>query len=181
MKIDLRELDIPRGETVRLPAELGLGQLIVSVPPGVCVTGHAEAKGGELLVRGESNSGASPEFDRGPAPGSTLPQVEIDAELQFGQLVVTDRDPDEFDGDDRGPGRRDGPARRARRRAGGLRGMTPDRAGSLAAGLAVTLFGVLLLLHEEGTLDIDGGWLAAALTALAGLALLASGLGAREP
>ena len=59
--------------------------------------------------------------------------------------------------------------------------MTPDRAGSLAAGFAVTLFGVLLLLYEEGTLDIDGGWLAAALTALAGLALLASGLGAREP
>ncbi len=59
--------------------------------------------------------------------------------------------------------------------------MTPDRTGSLAAGLAVTLFGVLLLLNEEGTLDIDGGWLAAGLMALAGLALLASGLGAREP
>jgi len=58
--------------------------------------------------------------------------------------------------------------------------MKPAQAGSLAAGLAVTVFGVLLLLHEEGTMDIDGGWLAAALTALAGLALLASGLGARE-
>ena len=54
-------------------------------------------------------------------------------------------------------------------------------AGSLAAGLAVIAFGVLLLLHEEGTLDVDGGWLAAVLTALAGVALLASGLGAREP
>lgn len=107
MKVDLRELDIAPGESVRLPAELGLGQLIVAVPSGVCVTGHAEAKGGELLVRGESNSGASPEFDRGgPAPGSKLPQVEIDAELQFGQLVVTDRDPGEFG--DRGPGPQDG-------------------------------------------------------------------------
>ncbi len=102
MTIDLRELDVPAGQSVTMPAKLGLGQLIVSVPSGTCVTGHAEAKGGELLVRGESNSGASPEFDRGPAPGSTLPQVEIDAELQFGQLVVTDRDPDEFAGD-RGP------------------------------------------------------------------------------
>ena len=78
------ELDVAPGETVRLPAELGIGQLIVSVPSGVCVTGHAEAKGGDLLVRGESNSGASPEFDRGgPAPGSKLPQVEIDAELHL--------------------------------------------------------------------------------------------------
>jgi phage shock protein PspC (stress-responsive transcriptional regulator) len=105
MKVDLRELDIPAGETVRVPAELGLGQLIVSVPSGACVTGHAEAKGGDLRVRGESNTGASPEFDRGdPAPGPKLPQVEIDAELQFGQLVVTDRAPDDFDGSDRGPG-----------------------------------------------------------------------------
>jgi len=104
MKIDLRELDIPAGQSVRLPAEVGLGQLVVSVPSGTCVTGHAEAKGGELLVRGESNSGASPEFDQGPAPESTLPQVEIDAELQFGQLVVTDRDPDEFGDHDGGPG-----------------------------------------------------------------------------
>lgn len=59
--------------------------------------------------------------------------------------------------------------------------MTPAQAGSLGAGVAVTVFGVLFLLTEEGALDIAGGWLAAALTALAGVALLASGLGAREP
>ncbi len=59
--------------------------------------------------------------------------------------------------------------------------MRPAQAGSLGAGLAVTLLGAVLLLHEEGTLGIDGGWLLAALTALAGVALLASGLGAREP
>jgi phage shock protein PspC (stress-responsive transcriptional regulator) len=104
LKIDLRQMDIGRGETVRLPAELGLGQMIVSVPSGVCVTGEAEAKGGELLVRGVSNSGANAEFERGAAPGSDLPTVEVDAELQFGQLVVTDREP-EFD--ERGPGHSD--------------------------------------------------------------------------
>lgn len=59
--------------------------------------------------------------------------------------------------------------------------MSPARAYSLAAGLAVAAIGLLLLLFEDGTLDIDGGWLAAALTALAGGALVASGLGAREP
>ena len=185
MKVDLRELDVAPGESVRLPAKLGLGQLIVAVPSGVCVTGHAEAKGGELLVRGESNSGASPEFDRGgPAPGSKLPQVEIDAELQFGQLVVTDRDPDEFGGDRGGPAAMAASPTRSptsRRPARDDAAMKAAQLGSLASGLAVTLFGVLLLLHEEGALDIDGGWLAAALTALAGLALLASGLGAREP
>jgi hypothetical protein len=59
--------------------------------------------------------------------------------------------------------------------------MSAARAYSLAAGLAVVALGLVLLLFEEGTLDIDGGWLAAALTAIAGGALVASGLGAREP
>jgi hypothetical protein len=59
--------------------------------------------------------------------------------------------------------------------------MSAARAYSLAAGLAIVALGLVLLLFEEGTLDIDGGWLAAALTALAGGALVASGLGAREP
>lgn len=96
LKIDLRQLDIKRGETVRVPAELGLGQMVISVPSNVCVTGDAEAKGGDLLVRGASNSGANPEFERDAVPGSDLPTVEIDAELQFGQLLVTDRDPEEY-------------------------------------------------------------------------------------
>jgi hypothetical protein len=52
---------------------------------------------------------------------------------------------------------------------------------ALAVGVAIALLGALLLLHEEGTLDIDGGWLAAVVTGCAGAALLASGLGAREP
>jgi hypothetical protein len=50
----------------------------------------------------------------------------------------------------------------------------------LAVGLAVVLLGVLLLLQAEGSIDLDGGWLAAGLTACAGAALLASGLGARD-
>ena len=52
---------------------------------------------------------------------------------------------------------------------------------SLAGGLAIVLLGLLLLLQEEGSIDIDGGWLAAIVAGCAGAALLASGLGAREP
>ena len=59
--------------------------------------------------------------------------------------------------------------------------MNPARAYALAAGLAVTALGTVLLLFEEGSIRIDGGWLAAILAALAGGALVASGLGAREP
>jgi hypothetical protein len=51
----------------------------------------------------------------------------------------------------------------------------------LAVGAAIVLLGVLLFLQEEGAIDIDGGWLAAVVAGCAGAALLASGLGAREP
>lgn len=59
--------------------------------------------------------------------------------------------------------------------------MKPAEVGALCAGIAITLLGGLLLLFEEGSLGFSGGWLAATVTALAGVALLASGLGAREP
>jgi hypothetical protein len=52
---------------------------------------------------------------------------------------------------------------------------------SLAVGLAIVVLGILLLLQEEGSIDLDGGWLLAGITGSAGAALLASGLGAREP
>ena len=55
----------------------------------------------------------------------------------------------------------------------------PDR-DSLAVGLTIVLLGTVLLLQEQGTIDLDGGWLAAILTACAGAALLASGFGARD-
>lgn len=59
--------------------------------------------------------------------------------------------------------------------------MKPAQAAALVGGVAITLLGGLLLLSEEGTIGLDGGWLGAALAALAGVALVASGLGAREP
>ena len=59
--------------------------------------------------------------------------------------------------------------------------MSSGQAYSLLSGVAVALLGTVLLLFEEGTLDVEGGWLAAILTALAGGAMVASGLGAREP
>jgi hypothetical protein len=58
--------------------------------------------------------------------------------------------------------------------------MNRPELGSLAAGLSLVLMGVLLVLQEEGTIDLDPGWLGAALAACGGAALVASGLGARE-
>jgi NhaP-type Na+/H+ or K+/H+ antiporter len=52
---------------------------------------------------------------------------------------------------------------------------------ALASGVAIATLGALLLLQEEGAIDLEGGWLLAAVTACTGAALVASGLGARKP
>jgi hypothetical protein len=51
---------------------------------------------------------------------------------------------------------------------------------SLVAGVAIVLLGILILLQEEGTIDLEPGWLLAVLAAATGVVLVASGMGARR-
>jgi hypothetical protein len=51
---------------------------------------------------------------------------------------------------------------------------------SLVAGIATVLIGTLILLQEDGTIDLEAGWLLSALAAATGVVLVASGLGARR-
>lgn len=51
---------------------------------------------------------------------------------------------------------------------------------SLASGVAIAVLGTLILLQEEGTIDLEAGWLLALLAAATGIVALASGLGARR-
>jgi phage shock protein PspC (stress-responsive transcriptional regulator) len=107
LKVDLRSLPWADGEVVSVPTKLGVGQTVISVPTNVCVVGHADARAGELWVRGDSNAGVDPEFDRGD-PTGPAPRLVLDSEVQIGQLVVTDEDPDQFDRG-RGPFDKDDP------------------------------------------------------------------------
>jgi hypothetical protein len=65
-----------------------------------------------------------------------------------------------------------------------MRGVTrmPDRVDltSLVAGAAIAAFGALILLQEEGTIDLEAGWFLAIVAAATGVVLLASGMGARR-
>lgn len=98
--VDLRGLPWARGRTVSVTSDLGMGQMIVSAPSEVCVDAHTTAKAGQLLVAGEQSDGLNPEIDQGE-PLTDAPRLELDAEVQFGQLIVTDRDPDEVEDDRR--------------------------------------------------------------------------------
>jgi phage shock protein PspC (stress-responsive transcriptional regulator) len=92
MTVDLRDLPWANGQTIAVKSNLGVGQMIVSVPTSVCVHAHATGKAGELLVRGDQSDGIDPEIDQG-LPRSQAPRLDLDADIQLGQLIVTDQDP----------------------------------------------------------------------------------------
>lgn len=96
MVVDLRDLPWANGQTISVSSELGVGQMVVSVPSNVCVHAHATGKAGELLIRGDKSDGIDPELSQG-LPRSNAPRLDLDAEIQLGQIVVTDQDPDEVD------------------------------------------------------------------------------------
>jgi phage shock protein PspC (stress-responsive transcriptional regulator) len=94
--VDLRDLPWANGQAIAVSSKLGVGQMIVSVPSNVCVHAHATGKAGELLIRGDQSDGIDPEVDQG-LPRSNAPRLDLDADIQFGQVVVTDQDPDQVD------------------------------------------------------------------------------------
>ena len=94
--IDLRQLPWAKGETIPVSAHLGIGQMVVSVPQRVCVDAHATGKAGELVVAGDVSHGIDPDVDQG-SPTSQAPRLDLDADIQLGQMVVTDKDPDEVE------------------------------------------------------------------------------------
>jgi phage shock protein PspC (stress-responsive transcriptional regulator) len=92
LNVDLRDLPWKRGQTIDASAHLGMGQMIVSAPPNVCVVGHATGKAGELVVAGQVSHGIDPDVSLG-TPTTDAPRLNIDADIQLGQLIVTDQDP----------------------------------------------------------------------------------------
>ena len=80
------------GQTIVASAHLGIGQLIVSAPSNVCVLGHVTGKAGELIDAGDVSHGVDPEIDKA-TPTSNAPRLDLNADIQLGQMVVTDRIP----------------------------------------------------------------------------------------
>lgn len=91
--VDLRDLPWQQGQTISASAHLGIGQMIVSVPSRVCVVAHATGKAGELVVAGDVSHGINPDVSQG-SPTSNAPRLALDADIQLGQMLVTDQDPD---------------------------------------------------------------------------------------
>jgi phage shock protein PspC (stress-responsive transcriptional regulator) len=91
--VDLRDIPWQKGQTIPVKSDLGIGQMIVSVPENVCVVTDASAKAGELVVRGSADDGVDVQTEQNHPTGKA-PRLELDGSIQFGQVVVTDQDPD---------------------------------------------------------------------------------------
>jgi phage shock protein PspC (stress-responsive transcriptional regulator) len=101
--VDLRDIDWRRDNVVRLKVELGAGQANVFVPENVCVAGSADLRAGESQLAGELNDGW--DVDQDIQVGSTAkPRLDIDANVDFGQLRVINSDTASIDDRDHGPG-----------------------------------------------------------------------------
>ncbi len=96
--VDLRELPWLKDRTIAVSSHLGMGQMIVSVPKNVCVVGHATGKAGELVVAGEVSHGVDPDISLG-TPTTHAPRLDLSADIQLGQMIVTDQAPEQADRD----------------------------------------------------------------------------------
>src|SRR5829696_3249916 len=96
--VDLRGLDWQPTSVVHADIDLGIGQAIVAVPENVCVSAVAETKAGDLDIAGSDSDGFDV-FTDGVGPTPATPRLELDAEVDVGQLrVLNDNDVDVEEG-----------------------------------------------------------------------------------
>jgi hypothetical protein len=91
MTLDLTGLTLEPGTTTRVEASVGMGQLVVRMPPDVRVSVHATAGAGQVVLFGRESNGLDAEltsgFGSGP-PGQTRLHLELSVGL--GQVDVSE-------------------------------------------------------------------------------------------
>jgi phage shock protein PspC (stress-responsive transcriptional regulator) len=94
--VDLRNLPLESDDVVSLDVDAGIGQVDVVVPESVCVAADAHGGAGELVITGEHNDGFDIDSERF-LNASATPRLELDANLDLGQLRVIADDDIELD------------------------------------------------------------------------------------
>jgi phage shock protein PspC (stress-responsive transcriptional regulator) len=101
LAIDLRDVPLPAGRSAaprRIEAELGVGQLLIVVPPNATTSLQAEAGVGAVTVFGRSTGGVSDEQTVVERTGTGAAKLEIDAHVGVGEVrLVRPDDPEALD------------------------------------------------------------------------------------
>jgi len=103
LTVDLRGLDWKKDRVVHLKVDLGAGQANVFVPESVCIVGKTHVGTGESEVAGERNEGLDVDHTAG-VRSTAEPRLEIDADVDMGQLRVVNSDTADVDTPGYGPG-----------------------------------------------------------------------------
>jgi hypothetical protein len=89
LEVDLRAVAFPPG-TTPLHVRLGVGELVVLVPRGVCVATGARIGGGYVGALERESGGLDVHWVERPFPPSGAPRLAVDADLGLGSLLVAD-------------------------------------------------------------------------------------------
>jgi phage shock protein PspC (stress-responsive transcriptional regulator) len=90
LELDLRELELPAGDT-RVEVDAGIGDVLVRVPPGVVVSATAEADLGDVSVFGEDDDGWDARVDQTAVQRGAVrsgARLVIDARVGIGDVEV---------------------------------------------------------------------------------------------
>jgi phage shock protein PspC (stress-responsive transcriptional regulator) len=89
LEVDLRNIAFPPGNT-QLHVRLGMGELVVLVPRGVCVATSAHVGGGYVGALESKSGGLDVRWSERPSPLPHTPRLVLDGRVGLGALLVAD-------------------------------------------------------------------------------------------
>jgi phage shock protein PspC (stress-responsive transcriptional regulator) len=88
MQIDLRGVDLPAGRT-EMPVDLGVGEVEVAVPAGVCVTYDVEVGAGDVrTLDGIDDGGVDLDVTGDAAVPAGTPELHVNADVGLGSVRI---------------------------------------------------------------------------------------------
>ena len=87
LDVDLTDLDLPTGRT-DLDIDVGLGEAVIYVPDGTCVTSDVEIAAGAADVFDRDQDGVDVAFAESASPPAGRPVLHINADIGVGVLEV---------------------------------------------------------------------------------------------
>ena len=89
LEVDLRDVAFPPGDT-HLHVGLGVGELVVLVPRGVCVATSAQIGGGYVGALEQRSGGLDVDWSERPSPPRHTPRLVLNGDVGLGALLVAD-------------------------------------------------------------------------------------------
>lgn len=89
LEIDLRGIAFPPGST-ELNVRLGIGELVVLVPHGVCVETGARVGGGYVGALEDRSGGFDVDWSQRPSAPTSTPRLVVEGRVGLGALLVAD-------------------------------------------------------------------------------------------